>query len=431
MKTTLTFLILFFYSLCSFAQIKEYLQENIIYLNSNTIKFNPDFYKHQIYFFGFVHGSATPQEVDFELLKHLHSKGVRYYAPEVDASLAFFLNKYLLSGDEDLLTFIVHFYGLRVPQDASVQFKEKWRKIYRWNKTLKESDKITVLGFDRPISKEVCLTNLAFLASDNGRLDRLKKFRTFDYKSINIDSGKPVIKSGKSFEYFFGNEKTKAFNQLQKSYENNPDEFLDNFELQNKVLAKHIFESYKESNREKAIFNNFNKIADPIFSKGEKLYCNYGYFHIQQELINGQKSFAKMIKDEGKYSIISIQGLLYNSACLDHVKLCFDKKVTIKDVEFKKMNYCGYKTSKTLDGDSFFERAKGIKHLKKVMNSYNIGLIDLTSKNSPFKEDNLLASFKPGGKNWKVEKNATTTEYFQYVIIMQNSKANIPYVEDN
>ena len=58
-------------------------------------------------------------------------------------------------------------------------------------------------------------------------------------------------------------------------------------------------------------------------------------------------------------------------------------------------------------------------------------LYNLNGKDSPFIGQLLFADFKRGGKNWRVAEKAATLDYFQYILHIKNSKANIPLEEEN
>ena len=57
-------------------------------------------------------------------------------------------------------------------------------------------------------------------------------------------------------------------------------------------------------------------------------------------------------------------------------------------------------------------------------------MFKLNGNDSPFMTTMLFADFKRGGKKWKVEKNTSTIDYFQYIILIKNSKSNIPLEEE-
>ncbi|MBU2018004.1 MAG: hypothetical protein KJ941_00030 [Bacteroidetes bacterium] len=417
-----------------------YAQENWKYLDENTVdvtdqglKFDSSFYENQVYLFGFIHGSATPQEMDYRILENLCHNGVKYYAPEVDISLAYFLNKYLESGNEDLLQYITYYYSNNVPQDASHEFMAKWRKIYALNKTFGSKEKIKIIGFDRMIDEGLSLTHLANLApivpTGISEIDGLKEFTNTTFEEIHIKSGKPVIKSGKSWSYFFGGEKAELFQKLKSLYSNDSQAFLSHFGV-NSNEVDFVMKNITQKNREERIFMNFMTIASPIIEKGKKIYGNFGYFHIQQGPINGKRPFAAMIKEETTFSIVSIQGLLIDSECLDHAKLCSDGTLAIKEVKFKKMKYCGYRVSSELDGHTKKEKVSGIEYFENIAgNEKSIFLTCLYKNDSPFLNLMMFADFKQGSENWQVDPNLFTTDYFQYLVVMNRSAANTHRLE--
>src|SRR5687768_10499945 len=71
--------------------LKKHMQEVSIGTNKFEI-FDKAFYNSKVIMLGEVHGFAMPQELDFELLKHLNQKtGLTHYLAEVDQSQAYFL----------------------------------------------------------------------------------------------------------------------------------------------------------------------------------------------------------------------------------------------------------------------------------------------------------------------------------------------------
>ena len=422
----------------SFSQndsITNYLKNNssTIDLLNPIFHFNEDFYTNDVFFFGFIHGSEKPQKFDLELLKDLNKHGVRHYAPEVDYSLAYFFNKYLSSGDEAILDFACHQYRIRVPQDASVQFKNKWKNIYEYNKSLPEKDQISIIGLDKEYSKELTLTHLAYIAPENPTgvdiIDSLKFFKNLKLKEINIISRKPVYKSGKNWEYFFGTEKTAFYKRFVSKYKKDSISLLKAFG-ENSNDLKHLMSQSKTLNRENIIYENFQKLCMSLTENQEKVYLNYGYFHIQQQKVNNKMPLAGLIKKQLNINIISIVGMLSYSECLKGRKLNSTGSISIKGTKFKVASYNGYHSSKTWDGDHLFERVNGINRVKKISKNDEVRLFRLDNNSSPFFNRMLFADFNRGGKKWRVEKNAVTNDYFQYILFIKNSKSNIPLEEE-
>lgn len=419
--------------------IKEYLTKNQQEINlavTNEIQLENDFLGHQLYFFGFIHGSTSAQEVDFALFKKLNQQaGLKYYAPEVGPSFALFLNKYLTTGDEELLKTLVRFYAKRVPQDAGIEWMKKWQKFYEFNRQKKPNEKIHIIGTDAPISPNLTLAHIATLLQEektgNPTLDSLQYFKTLSYPDgVAVWSGKPAQESGKPWNYFFPNPGREYLEMLFTHLKEGNQEELSKAFGTNWQEVKWLIELSSKKGRENIIFENFKKLVLPLIDQGEKVYANFGYFHIQQGLINGNESLAYKLKHklDKNISMVSIQGLLAKSAVFKEKRYKKEGEVIIKDVVFQGMVYNGYKHSRTWDGDSFLERAKGIGILKTTINA-DATFINLNKDQSPFRNTNYFASFSRGGKKWKLEEGKSTTDYFQYVIFIQNSPSISPLEE--
>lgn len=425
------------------------LEENYLIRNSQKIEltkpsfqiFDDKFYSNDLFFFGFIHGSTTPQILDYELLIHLYEKGIKYYAPEIGYSYAYFLNNFLETGDESYLNYVLEdeIRG-RVPQDASIEFKEKWKKIYAFNKTKQEGDKITIIGTD---ASQLNITHLAHLAPKEktgiALIDSLHLFKELPkYKSTTIWSGKKIQKSGKKWEYFFPASDEYLFQErFLKAYRKNKNQILKAFgetanEVENAIC---IYEQNKDKRREDAIFLNFKRLILPLINQGEKIYSNYGFSHVLQEKINGYSYIANRLKDSlnNEIKLTTILGLLANSEVLKERKANRGKKIYIRGYKFHGVDYNGYKTSKYWDGDSILERINGISMLKRISKDNEVTLFKLDGDTSPFKKSLFFIDYKRYRESlfrkgfWQTEKDSSTTDYIQYILFIQNSKSNRPY----
>ncbi len=419
-------------------EIRNYINQHQQEINLATVKeihLEESFLQHDLYFFGFIHGASIPQEVDFAMLKSLHQQaGLKYYAPEVDPAMAYFLNQYLSNGNEALLKTLVKFYAKRVSQDAGIEWLEKWQKIRELNLSTPEAKRIQVLGTDFPISANLTLAHIASFMpktkTGNPTIDSLQHFARLSYPEFpSIWSGKPIMDSGKPWSHYFPDPAADYFDRLFDYIQENPQSASSAFGKHWKDV-KRLIEAVDRESREEVIFEGFQREVIPLLKKGEKVYANFGYFHIQQGKINGGESVAYKLRNslQKDLSMVSIQGLLAKSRVLKEKKYKKAAEVVIKDLTFKGMAYNGFKHSRSWDGDSFFERAKGIGILKKTAKS-DVILIDLTKDNSPFKKSDYLAAFSPGGKKWKLEEGKSTTDYFQYVIYIQYSPGICPLEE--
>lgn len=127
-------------------------QEDISDPLSSIELFDDDFYRNQIFLLGENHGVADVQQVDRTLFTHLHQKiGLRYYLAEMDSIRAKQLNTFLshTSPDTMLLKQVVSDIALRIPQQSSRGFYDKWMALYDYNQLQPDSLRMIVLGIDK------------------------------------------------------------------------------------------------------------------------------------------------------------------------------------------------------------------------------------------------------------------------------------------
>ena len=130
---------------------REIPKEEILAGSADNFKlFDEAFYQNQLFLLGESHGVQKPQEVDFELLKHLNQKvGVRYYIAEVDATKAYYMNQYLKTGDDATLRKVFRSWVENKAQWANNDFFRKIQRIRALNQTLPANRQIQFVGIDR------------------------------------------------------------------------------------------------------------------------------------------------------------------------------------------------------------------------------------------------------------------------------------------
>lgn len=390
-------------------------------------------------FFGFIHGGATAQSMDFELLKFAMVKGgAQYYAPEVNVSQAFFLNKYLVSGNIEYLDFALYFYTLKVPQDASVQLREKWIKIHKLNQQLPKSKRIQVIGTDTPFygDKRLAITHLAYLLADtrtgDPMVDSLKYFTSMDLDVRNIWSGKPALPlvekyGGHIYDYVYPRDSRYGFSKrFATYYEENKSELRQTLKPYG-IDPSEIFD-YKGDDREEHIFKNFEKYVIPLIRDGNKVYSNFGYAHVHQHEIYGRDYLACKIKKQ--YPEVrqhTVLGLLAKSSVLKGRKWKkSDEVISERGLVFERMVSKGHSTSKSWDGHGLFEQLEGVKFLLTASKREEILFMDLTREQSPFADKPYLVAYQRGGKGTQIDPGSNTLDYFQFVLLMIRSEPNVP-----
>ncbi|MDR2207300.1 MAG: hypothetical protein LBE36_14210, partial [Flavobacteriaceae bacterium] len=386
--TILTFLISL--NLCSQNKI-EYLEQNRFDME------NPDFVFPETDFniigFGAYHGSAKTYDAEFQLIKSLKEQNaLDYYVPETNFSQAFFFQQYLETGDEELLKELVSVHYTYVPQDASVETFNHWKKLRELNQKYEENP-IKVIGFDVtsgiykfPIKHILLLTENIQNWKAN---DELKKYVPFSIAEFDENY----------------DEIEQALKNFINDYETNKTLYAD--KIKDIFVFEHILKNIaynfpEKRDREKIIFDNYVYLKNHYQLDTKKQFVKYGFFHIEKEREGNYPSFFTRLIEQNVYAknkIITVMGYLTKSEVL---------WAKIRD---KQGNYKTFITKKGYGiGDYWKERFKGIKNLKKAKLS-DITLFKLNSENSPYKNSADLIEINLFLKkdNPKLPKEKNTT----------------------
>jgi hypothetical protein len=385
-KMKIITLVLFIVSMqLGFSQSKnEYLKNNRFDLLNSNFEFPESNFK--IIGFGAYHGSQETENAENILLENLITKNkVKYYLPETDLGIAYYFNQYLKSGDTILLKDLVKHYGVRVPQEKSIE------TYYKYTSKLL----IELLKIEKGRYKSY----------DN--LYEMVKIDTTDFSPYYDSYSKNILKN---FIIDYENDKT-YFNSITN----------------NKIITDNLIENIKltlkKQDREKTIFDNYIFLSQFYDFKSSAQFVRMGFFHIEKDRENKYPSFFTRLVENNIYKkdeIISIAGFLTKSRVLWDLKYN-DKK-----------EYIGYTTEGGYGiGDYWKEYFKGINKLKKNRLS-NLTLYRLNNESSPYKKNQtdlmeIKLFLKKSNKNDL--KGKTTTDYFDYALLISNSQANKPIEE--
>lgn len=398
----------------AFSQSKnEYLKNNNFDLLNSNFEFPQRNFK--IIGFGAYHGSQETENAENILLEKLiQNKKIKYYLPETDFGIAYYFNQYLKSGDTILLKDLVKHYGNRVPQEKTIETYNKWKDIKKINDNQLAKNRIEVVGIDMIVTyKYTSKLLINFFQAEKGKyksydsLVEMIKNDSTDY-SPNYDSySKNILKN---FLTDYENNKT-YFQSISKNQK-----ITDN-------LIENINLTFKKRDREKTIYDNYLYLSQLYDFKTNSQFVRMGFFHIEKERENNNPSFFTRLIENNIYKkeeIISIAGFLTKSRVLWDLK--YDEK----------NNYVGYTTEGGFGiGDYWKEYFKGIKKLKNNRLS-NLTLYRLNNENSPYKKNQTdLMEIKLFLKKSNKDdmKGKTTTDYFDYAVLISNSKANKPIEE--
>ncbi|MEQ8686190.1 MAG: hypothetical protein RIE86_12905 [Imperialibacter sp.] len=411
MTKTLTAIALLFSLQLSAQSKKDYLKENRFDLMTNEVNFPQTDFK--ILGFGAYHGSAKTETAEMALLQSLTNTGtISYYLPETDFAIAHYFNSYLTSGDTVLLKDLVNHYGVRVPQDKTVETYNKWKALKQLNDQLPAEDKLTVVGVDLLVTyKYTCQLLLEIIdrqAVESPALDRVADMLaadTTDYSPYYDSDSKAVLR------------------ELVAAYEAAPDDFSkginDPFIFSNLKVTFEVF----SSKREETIYNNYVGLSELYNFKNKPQFLRFGFFHLEKEREDGNASFFTMLIENGIYpreQVIAVIGYLTKSRVL-------------WDVVYDDNNQ--YKSHTTEGGFGIGDYKKeyflGIANLKKTKVS-DITLFRLNNTNTPYADgepDLIEVVMKDEPSSGEAVKGKSTTDFVDYAVLISHSKASRPIEE--
>lgn len=269
-----------------------------------------DLYENEIFFAGENHGSVKSMEMNMYLLKYFVEKGnIKYILYEGGYCTGELLNNYLETGDENILTFIQDaFSGTSV---YTMEHYNLLKHIYNYNLTLSEDKKLKFVGVDIEHQPNVAIRYIRSLIPDKEIndeevrefIDILKSIPKQNYNNILVDAIEIMNKNQEAIRVYFGE---KFFNIS--------------------LAIRNLSISNSQQVREKYIISNFIEQYEYL-PKG-KWFGQFGGFHTQQEGaydVDGYKPFASYLDNEyenTKGKVISIQydylnGKVYNPGGVD------------------------------------------------------------------------------------------------------------------
>jgi len=395
----------------------EYLSKNnekiTIGGKNNFAILDDTFYQNQVFFVSESHGYYKPHQLDAALFKQINKKnGVRYYLAEIDFSQAFYINKYLNTGNESFLKAIYqHWYNEHAQWACKAGF-EKWKSLYSYNLTLAKSKKIIVLGLDEAQDLNMNVKLLTEIVTEikykagNKMVDSLLLFSNLN---LDNDSTRSFIKFARRLVTDVAANESSYKKIFKNKY----------FDFQ--FIVKNIA---SKKGRENKIFENFNTFYQEYKLADKKMYGFWGRFHAMQDSINGGLSFAAMLKKCNlplADKIISIPIF-----CVESTSMIPSQFLP----EMAREKGTVYSNASMVNDDSFIYMVDGIKTFRKFVGKNENVLFRLKGVSSPYNNGlHLVESNSKFDKtfNWQGNKKAATTNYFQYAIVVSNSEWAVPY----
>lgn len=171
------------------------------------------------------------------------------------------------------------------------------------------------------------------------------------------------------------------------------------------------FDDDSKVTRDSAMVINFMNSIKEQKLENEKFYGLFGYFHGLQNITeNGKETFAAGLKRSG------IKTTSFVSYTIDS-EMYLPKISQFPTPEDEKVDW--------INADGPLQLVKGINDLKELSKPNSVTLFKIDSKSSPYLKSQHLINVKSRvfGENIVPRKGTFTTDYFQYVFLLRNSKA--------
>jgi len=397
-------------------KIKKYLLENKHRIKYDTSDFNfmnKNIQNSDVFFVGETHGFSEVRKFAIHYMKYVKEKAnFKYYLDEAPYSMGLKLNEYLKTGDESILINALN--SLKGTYGWTKEAFNNYKAIYELNKLYKEEDKIRILAVDiEHVWKDtkqvlMALNEIANSSNSDQVIDQIGRSKCEDslYYACKkfIEADQVHYESLLREQYF-------DFNHI----------CLNMVYLKECRIAKNW-----DNTRDERIFWNFEKLIKRYNLKNEKFFGIWGYGHTYQKEADSVKWFAARIKQsELGMRILSVVDFEYRGKALAKTNVIKDlPKIVRLFKSYSKLNKTLYTETRILN--SFWTGAGfDIKLLRKVSQRNTISMYDITVKDSPFYKIDKY-SFGTSLKD-----NEFTADYYQYILFIRNSKAQVPLGNNN
>jgi hypothetical protein len=410
MRLNLTIIIVLLSQLVLGQNKIDYLNQNRVDLRIETPNITEtDF---NIIGFGALHGSSKPYEAELILVTSLLEKDILdYYIIEANFSQAFFVQKYLETGDEKLLNELTYAFQTMVSQEGTIQTYNHWKNVREIIKKYPDKS-IKVIGCDVVNEYKFPIKHILQLSKDDGNWTQRQVLE----KAISQEDLNSTIWNKDL------NEKVKSFVQDYLSNKEKYSAQINDIWTFNHIIQAINYNFQERREREKIIFDNYLELKSKYDLANKKQFAKYGFGHIKKFREGDYPSFfTRLIENEvyKRENVITIIGYLTKS------KVLWDKKYD------KEGNYKAYTTKAGYGiADYWKEYFKGIKNLKKTKLS-DLTMFKLNQKNSPYLLGTDLVEIKMFLKDHNTTKlkGKNTLQFIDYAILIGGSEEQIPIEE--
>ncbi|MFN7115987.1 MAG: erythromycin esterase family protein [Saprospiraceae bacterium] len=372
------------------AEVLDYLAQNHAAITANSpnslepLFADTDLNRYDVFLTGENHAIAANTEIYYLLLQYYKQKvNFRYLLVELQYAAGATLQRYLDTGDEEMLAELMHSFGGSFY--ATRENFEFWKKVRAYNLTLEPERRIQVIGIDVEHNGQRALRYLQSLlpaTSPPGEIAiSMQKLQAFS--NVNYAKNSASMQMLESLQDQLEMQGSVFENYLGEHF------FAFEFTLQNTLNAAYFYQNGgKLEDREQFIQQNFIKIYKH-YTPG-KYFGQWGGFHVVQK--GTHPSLANFLQ----YDI--------QSPVIGKVLSVF---IAYQNSQYRKQRNEGVGTVESLEKDNPYTQF--------AQSPYT--LFGLTGTNSPFTRNIhwWITTEKPNG--------GVTTDYFQYLLLVKDSPA--------
>lgn len=366
------------------------------------------FYKNQFFLLGEFHGIKYSYDFQAAFLDNLKKRtDIRYYVAELDNCSAYFINKYLRDYDTAML--LKHFEWYKGTFFYSREYINCFIALGKLNREYPTERQVRVIGVDIQHQPAIAFE---YIKEVFGPIYSLQKevlpfmetiFNTPDtaWNTINLEdfisSGLKEIKANYSvYRLVFANK----IKDLE-------------FVIRNISNRYFVYAHRQQFNqlRDSIMFDNFSYLYNENNIGTNKMFGFFGREHTFQFASSQTNWFISLVKRKMNLSGI-VSTVLFYTNCNQMLP---SSQARSRGIKMKYLYFFG----KWANDDGSFSYTKGIDALTKCQTNYNsISLFSLATFNSPYlKLKDLVTGIAEGH---------STTDYFQYAILLRDSPASTP-----
>lgn len=369
----------------------DYLKQNHICLDlageasSKLDIIDKDMRKNEIFLAGENHGIKMNTRLKMEFLKYFKREiDIKYLITELPASVIYFINKYLKTGNRKILKDIYN--GLKGTDAWNLEEYNFWIQLHNLNKELPEKRRILALGIDIEHQVENALKFMKYSLDIKGLPSTILEWIG------KLEEGEKFKDDKKILEFYSGVKKELDTNKNIYKMELREKYFLlvhinDNILNKVEVYGSNNFDGIRDNK----MYKNFlNLIKD---KRNKKFFGQIGLSHIFQKSFPSIDWFGKSLSEESQFKgrVISIAyayrdcKYLYPTKRRDYIG-----KIDTMNRSLEEFN-------------PFLEE--------------DLSLFKLNNKKSPF-HNSLIWPLEH-----KIPNGGVTTDYLQYLLVIKDSEA--------